>query len=369
MNRTRRHLLRLAPAGVLASTGLPRAALSSLSALTGASALSGASALTGAAALTGASALATATYAPAARAQAWPTRPVRVVVGFAAGGGADIVARQVGVGMGERLGQTIVVDNRPGATGTIAATSVAKSPADGYSIMLASQSTIIVVPAIQKKLPFVPVRDFAPVTLLVRMPMLLVVGQASPFQSLAQLLEAAGKEKGALSYASAGAGGPQHVAGELLANQAGVSLIHVPYKGEAPAIADLIGGVVPMMFANLPAITPHVQSGRVRVLAISSAERHPSLPDVPTVAEAGKLAGFDVETWYGLFAPTGTPADIIGRIEDAAVRTLQDPPVRAKLAEQGFTIVGNSSEAFTGFVRDQTERWGKLIADANIQAD
>lgn len=317
-----------------------------------------------------AGALATSTLFPAtARADTWPARPVRVTVGFAAGGGADIVARQVGAGMAERLGQSIVVDNRPGATGTIAATSVAKSPPDGYSIMLASQSTMVVVPAIQKKLPFEPVRDFQPVTLLVRMPMLLVVGQDSPYRSLPQLLEAARQDKGALSYASAGAGGPQHVAGELLANLAGVSLIHVPYKGEAPAIADLIGGVVPMMFSNLPAITPHVQSGRVRVLAISSTERHRSLPEVPTVAEAGKLAGFDVETWYGLFAPSATPADIIGRIQQAAVQTLQDPPVRDKLAEQGFTIVGNASEDFTRFVRSETDRWGKLIADANIQAD
>src|SRR3954470_561496 len=251
-----------------------------------------------------------------AHAAGYPDKPVKVAVGFAAGGGADIIARLVGTQMGIQTGQSFVVDNKPGATGTIAATYVAKAAADGYTIFLGSQSTMLVAPAIYPKLQFDPVKDFTPVSMLVSMPMILAVHPSVPAKNLQELIALA--KKSPLSYASAGAGGPQHVAGELFKKLAGVDLTHIPYKGEAPALTDAVGGQVPVLFSNLPAVTPYIQAGKLRALAITSAKRHPAFPDLPTVAEAAKLPEFEVLTWYGLFAPAGTPAEVVKKLQDEA---------------------------------------------------
>jgi tripartite-type tricarboxylate transporter receptor subunit TctC len=314
-----------------------------------------------------ASAAALAAAALAAHAAGFPDKPVRIAVGFAAGGGADIVARQLGNQMGAQVGQSFIVENKPGATGTIAASFVAKSPADGHTLFLGSQSTMLVAPAIYPKLQFDPVQDFTPVSMLVSMPMLLVVHPSVPAKTVQELIELA--KKGDLSYASAGAGGPQHTAGELFANLAKVKLTHIPYKGEAPALTDAIGGQVPVMFSNLPAVMPYVKAGKLRALAVSSARRHPELPDLPTVAEAAKLPGFEVLTWYGVFAPAGTPPAVVKKLETEAIAALKSKELSGKLADQGFTVVGSTSQQFAAFMKSEVPRWSKLIKDANIRAD
>jgi tripartite-type tricarboxylate transporter receptor subunit TctC len=302
-----------------------------------------------------------------AQAAGFPDKPVKIAVGFAAGGGADIVARQLGQQMGAQTGQSFIVENRPGATGTIAATFVAKAPADGYTMFLGSQSTMLVAPAIYPKLQFDPVKDFTPISMLVSMPMVLVVHPSVPAKTVQELIALA--RKGELAYASAGAGGPQHTAGELFANLAKVKLTHVPYKGEAPALTDAIGGQVPMMFSNLPAVMPYVQAGKLRALAISSAKRHPSYPDLPTVAEAAGLPEFEVLTWYGIFAPAGTPADVTKKLETEAIAALKSKELAGKLADQGFTVVGSTQAQFATFMKAEVPRWAKLIKDSNIRAD
>ncbi|WP_326543990.1 Bug family tripartite tricarboxylate transporter substrate binding protein [Pseudorhodoferax sp.] len=298
---------------------------------------------------------------------AYPDKPVRITVGFAAGGAADIVARQLGAKLGDQTGQQFLVDNKAGATGTIAATGVARSPADGYNVMLASQSTMVVAPGMYNKLNYDPVKDFIPVTQLVSMPLVLVVHPSVPAKTVAELL--ALSKKGPVTYASSGLGGPQHIAGELFKYLGKVDWTHVPYKGEAPAVADVIGGQVQVAFINLPVAQPHIVSGKLRALAVSSARRHAGVPDLPTVAEAGSLPDFDVQTWYGLFAPSGTPADVVARLQAESSKALQSPDLSAKLLEQGYTLLGTGTAAFTQFVRTEVPRWGKIIRDANIRAE
>ena len=303
-----------------------------------------------------------------ARASAYPDKPVKMVVGFAAGGGADIIARQVGLQMGNQVKQSFIVENKPGATGTIAATAVARSPADGYTVFLGSQSTMLVAPAIYPKLQFDPVKDFIPVSMLVSMPMILVVNPAVPVKNMKELIALA-KAKPGLPYASAGSGGPQHVAGELFGNLAHLELTHIPYKGEAPALADCIAGQVPVMFSNLPTVMPHVKSGKLRAIAMSSAKRHPEHPEIPTVAEAAGLPGFEVLTWYALFAPAGTPPEVTRKIQDEAIVALKTKELSAKLADQGFTVVASNQVQFTNFIKTEVPRWTKLVKDANIKGE
>jgi tripartite-type tricarboxylate transporter receptor subunit TctC len=297
----------------------------------------------------------------------FPDKPVKIVVGFAAGGGADIIARQVGTQMGVQTKESFIVDNKPGATGTIAATFVAKSPADGYTLFLGSQSTMLVAPAIYPKLQFDPVKDFTPVSMLVSMPMILAVHPGVPAKNMQELIALA--KKGGLSYASAGAGGPQHTAGELFKTGLGLDITHIPYKGEAPALTDAVGGQVPVLFSNLPAVTPYIQSGKLRAIAITSLKRHPAFPDLPTIAESAKLPDFEVLTWYGLFAPAGTPAEVVKKLETEAIAALKSKDLAGKVTDQGFTVVGSTSQQFTDLMKAQVPRWAKLVKDAHIRAD
>ncbi|MDB5957877.1 tripartite tricarboxylate transporter substrate binding protein [Ramlibacter sp.] len=315
----------------------------------------------------GATAAALASTVLPARAAGYPDRPVKIAVGFAAGGGADIIARMVGTQMGAQTGETFIVDDRPGATGTIAATFVAHSQADGYTIFLGSQSTMLVAPAIYPKLQFDPVKDFTPISMLVSMPMILAVHPSVPAHNMQELIALAKKSK--LSYASAGAGGPQHVAGELFKAGLGLDITHVPYKGEAPALTDAVGGQVPMLFSNVPAITPYVQSGKLRAIAVTSLKRHPAFPDVPTIAESARLPDFEVLTWYGLFAPAGTPTEVVKKLESEAISALKNKDLASKVSGQGFTIVGSTSAQFTDLMKAQVPRMAKLIKAANVHAD
>jgi tripartite-type tricarboxylate transporter receptor subunit TctC len=301
------------------------------------------------------------------RAAGYPDHPVKVAVGFAAGGGADIIARLVGTKMGQQMGQTFLVENKPGATGTIAATYVAKAAPDGYTLFLGSQSTMLVAPGIYNQLSFDPVKDFIPVSMLVSMPMILAVHPSVPAKTVKELIELS--KKSPLSYASAGPGGPQHCAGELFNTLTGAKITHIPYKGEAPALTDAVGGQVPVIYSNLPAVTPYIHSGRLRAIAITSAARHPAWPDLPTIAEAAHLPGYEVLTWYGLFAPAGTPADIVKKLQDEAVTALKSKDLGPKVSEQGFTIVANTSQQFTELMKEQVPRWAKIVKEAHIRVD
>jgi len=303
----------------------------------------------------------------AAATDAFPSKPIRVVVGFAPGGGADIVARQLGAQLSKQMGQSVVVENRPGATGTIAASNVAQSPADGYSMMLASQSTMVIAPSMYAKLPFDPLKDFMPVTQVVSMPLVMVVNPSVPATTVKEVAELVRAGK-LTSYASSGPGGPQHIAGELFNTMSGIKLTHVPYKGESAALTDVIAGNVPVMFANVPVAAPFIKSGKLKAIAVSSLARAPSLPQVPTVAEAG-LKDFEVLTWYGLFLPASTPRPIAARISDEVAQALKEPGLRAKFAEQGLNILGTNPEQFGRFMTGEVPKWAAVVKASNIRPE
>lgn len=300
----------------------------------------------------------------------FPERPLRLVVGFAPGGGADVVARLIGARASQDLGQQVVVENRPGATGTIAADNVARSKPDGYSLFLGSQSTMLVAPSLYPSLSFSPAKDFKPVSMMVSMPLVLVVNpklvQARTVAELDAMIRTSGND--GTAFASSGQGGPQHIAGELYANRLGTKVTHVPYKGEAPAITDVLGGQVPFMFANLPVAMPYVKSGQLRGLAVTGLQRDPQAPGLPTMAESG-YPGFEVLTWYGVFAPAQTPQPVVDRLYQAIHASLEDKDTRAKLAEQGFTIVGSDPATFSAFIQDQVPRWAKAIQELGIRPE
>lgn len=298
---------------------------------------------------------------------AFPSKPIRVVVGFAPGGGADIVARQLGAQLSKQMGQSVVVENRPGATGTIAASNVAQSPADGYSMMLASQSTMVIAPSMYAKLPFDPLKDFIPVTQVVSMPLVMVVNPSVPAATVKEVAELVRAGK-LTSYASSGPGGPQHIAGELFNTMSGIKLTHVPYKGESAALTDVIAGNVPVMFANVPVAAPFIKSGKLKAIAVSSLARAPSLPQVPTVAEAG-LKDFEVLTWYGLFLPASTPRPIAARISDEVAQALKEPGLRARFAEQGLNILGTNPEQFGKFMTGEVPKWAAVVKASNIRPE
>ncbi|MGY8526664.1 Bug family tripartite tricarboxylate transporter substrate binding protein [Paracidovorax citrulli] len=312
-------------------------------------------------------AIATVGAVPLAHADNYPSKPIRIVVGFAPGGGADIVARQIGARLQQQMGQPVVVENRPGATGTIAAANVAQSPGDGYSMMLASQSTMVIAPSMYAKLPFDPLKDFLPVTQMVSMPLVMVVHPSVPASTVQEVVALAkGGKIG--SYASSGAGGPQHIAGEVFKSMSEVKLTHIPYKGESAALTDVMSGTVPLMFANLPVVAPMIKSGKLKAVAVSSLERAPGLPQVPTVAEAG-LKNFEVLTWYGLFAPASTPRPVAKRISDEVQHALKTPDMQAKFAEQGLTIVGTNPEQFGKFMTAEVPKWAQVVKSAGIQPE
>jgi tripartite-type tricarboxylate transporter receptor subunit TctC len=303
-----------------------------------------------------------------AQADTYPAKPVKVLVGFSAGGAVDNVARLLVQSMGKNMGGSFFVENRPGATGIIAAEQAAKSPADGYSLLVATQSTMVVAPSMYPKMSFDPVDDFTPISLIASVPLVLVVNPALPVKNVQELIAYAKRENGRLAYATAGQGGPQHVAAELFASMAKVNMVHVPYKGEANAISDLLGNQVPFMFSNLPSLLPHIRSGKLRALAVSSLQRSSAAPEIPTVAESG-LPGFEALTWFGLFAPAGTPQPLVAQLNAEVKKSLASPDVRGKLDQQGLTVVGGTSAELKAYMKQEVPKWGKLLRDANIKPE
>lgn len=315
-------------------------------------------------AMVAASALALGT---AAQAQEFPDRPVTLVVPFAAGGSTDVVARIIGQKMADDLGQQIVVENVAGAGGNLGADRVARAEPDGYTILMGTVATHALNPLILKTKPYDPEKDFAPVSLLVLVPNVLVVNPELPAKNVAELLALLKAEPEKYSYASSGNGTPLHLSGELFKKMAGVSMQHVPYKGSGPALNDVIGNQVPIMFDNLPSSSGHIKSGTLRALAVTTKERAPSFPDVPTIAET--IPGYETYTWNALFAPAGTPKEAIDRLNAAAKKALSDPTVAGKMKDFSATIVASTPEELATHVTAELAKWGPVVKDANVQLD
>ncbi|WP_233836881.1 tripartite tricarboxylate transporter substrate binding protein [Paraburkholderia sp. ZP32-5] len=299
-----------------------------------------------------------------AQAQDYPARPIHLIVPFTPGGGTDLVARAVAAKAGQLLGGSIIVDNRAGAGGTIGTEFVARADPDGYTLGLVSGSHAI-NPSIYPHLPYDTVRDFAPVTQLVAAPGILVTTKSLPVQNVGELIKLAKSEPGKLFFASAGIGTPPHLAGELFKNMAGIDVGHVPYKGNAPVLTDLISGRVAFSFPTLPSAMPYVRNGTLRALGVTSAKRSPSAPDIPTIAEAG-LPGYEATSWYGVVAPAKTPPAIVAKINDAFVRALQDPSVKKVLANLGLDSVGSTPSEFTARINTDMAKWATLIKQNHI---
>lgn len=298
---------------------------------------------------------------------AYPDHPIRLVVPYPAGGAADTVARIVAAPLGAKLGQTVVVDNRPGASGVIGAGAVAKAAPDGYTLLL-DATAHSVNPSLQPKLPYDTAKDFAPISLVVLVPNLLVVPPNSPFNSPKDIVARAKATPGKLTYASAGSGTAQHLAAELFRQQSGLNMLHVPYKGGAPALSDLMGGQVDMMFSNMAASYPLVSGKKLKVLATTGTKRSAALPNVPTIAESG-LAGYQVYEWNGLFAPARTPTDIIEKINKATLEVLAQPDIKERLAAIGAEASGSRPGEFHKFLDAETAKWANVIKQGNIRPE
>ena len=301
-------------------------------------------------------------------AQSFPVKPVRVITPFTAGSAIDTLARVVGQKLGDTWGQQVVIDNRIGANGIIGTEAAAKAPPDGYTVYLGNISTLAVNPHLYLKLPYDALRDFAPVTLAATIPVVLVVHPSLPVKSVRELIALAKAHPGQLNYASGGTGSAQHLPMEMLRVETGINIVHVPYKGLGPAFSDVLGGQVPMMFTGVSNVVPYMKTGRLRVLAIGSPKRSATLPDVPTVAEAG-VPGFDFDSWTGYLVPVGTPRELIVKLHADITRTLAAPEVRDKLVTLGFDLVGGTPEAFATLIRNDIARFGKLIKAAGIKAE
>jgi tripartite-type tricarboxylate transporter receptor subunit TctC len=297
-----------------------------------------------------------------------PSRPVRIIVPFTPGGSTDILARAIGQKLSEIWGQPVVVENKPGAGGNVGVEFVAKSAPDGYVIVMGHIGTFAANPSLYKPLPYDPVKDFAPITLVANVPNVLVVGPAVQSRTLGELIAYAKANPGKLDYGSGGNGSAAHLATEYFKLQTGVSMQHVPYKGTAPAIADLLGGQIGLIITGAPPLMPHLRSGKLRALAVASPKRLAILPDVPTVAESG-YPGFSAVQWYGLFAPAGTPKDVVARINRDTIRALRDPGVAERLASEGAEPVGDTPEQFGAFVKSEIELWGKVIRESGAKVD
>ena len=298
--------------------------------------------------------------AHAAQTDAFPLRPVRVIVPFTPGSGTDIVARAVAQSLTESWQQSIVVDNRPGAGGTIAGELVAKANPDGYTLMLGNVSTLAIARSLYPKLPYDPLRDFAPITLITTSENVVVVHPALPVDSVKSLIAYAKARPRQLNYGSAGSGTTTHLGGAMFASMAGVEMTHVPYKGSAQALADLLGGQLQLMFSSVPTALPHIRSGRLRAIAVTRLARSATLPELPTMDESG-LRGFDISLWQGIVAPAGTPRTIVSKLNQQIVANLRTPRLRDQLIAQGLDPVGNTPEQFGAYIRAEAEKWAQVV--------
>lgn len=310
---------------------------------------------------------------PAAMAQtapaqaAWPTKPVKILFGFPAASATDVIARAVGQKLSEKWGQPVVIENRPGAGGNLGSELAARAPADGYTIFFGTVANAIST-SLYSKLNYDYLKDFTPITLVATTPLVLVATPSVPFKNVPELIAYAKANPGALNFGSGGPGTSNHLAGEMFKNATGTQLTHVPYKGTPAAYNDMFGGQIPLMFDNIVAVTTHVKSGKLKALAVTSAQRASSLPEVPTVAEQG-LPGFEAVSWIGALVPTGTPQAIVDKIHTDMVAVLRMPEVREKLGASGAVVVGNSPEEFAAWNRREIAKWSKAVRDSGARAE
>ena len=305
---------------------------------------------------------------PPVHAQGWPSKPIRLVVPFTPGGSSDILGRAIGQKLAESLGQPVIIDNVPGAGGSVGADKVAKAASDGYTLLMGHIGTLAVNPAIYPKLPYDPVRDFAPVAWVANVPNVLVVHPKVPAQNLRELVTYAKARPGRLNYGSGGNGSAAHLATEYLKLQTGTFIVHVPYRGAAPAVQDLVAGQVQLLFTGAPVLLPFIKSGQLRALAVSSRQRLEVLPTVPTVAESG-YPGFEADQWYGVVAPAGTPADIVRKLNAQINQALGSPELKVRLQSEGAVAMPNSPEAFGTLIAREIERWRPVVQAGRIKPD
>ena len=302
-----------------------------------------------------------------AMAQAYPSKPIRMIVTFAAGGGADFVGRAIAPKLGEALGQPVVVENRPGANGALGADAVAKAAPDGYTLLLGAAGTLVVAPHLGASMPFDPMKDLAPVSLVAISPFVVTLNPGVQANSIRDLVALAKANPGKLNFGSSGTGGSPQLAGELFKSMTGVNMVHVAYKGLAPALTDLLGGQIQAVFADVALVKGNIAAGKLKGLAVTSATRSAAMPELPTVAESG-VPGYAAGTWYGILAPAGTPADILARVGAETRKVLAQPEVKAAFVAQGMDPVGDTPAQFAGYMREESAKWGKVIREANIKA-
>jgi len=300
-------------------------------------------------------------------AQSYPVKPIRLVLPYPPGGGTDVIARPLAQKLTEQLGQQVIVDNRGGAGGNIGMEFVAKSPADGYTLLFALTAQYAVNPSLYPKLPYDPVRDYAPISLLANAPYLLVVHPTLPAKSVAELVALVKARPGQLSYSSSGNGSGAHLAGEMLRSLARVEIVHVPYKGAGPAMPDLIAGQVQLSFITYTAAGPHIKTGRLRALGVTTAKRSPTLPDLPAIGET--VAGYDSAVWYGFAAPAGTPLEIVSKLNAEVLRVLAAPDFRSRITLEAVSPIGSTPEEFGSFMKSEIVRWAKVVKDSGAKVD
>ncbi len=303
----------------------------------------------------------------------WPTKPVKIVVPFAPGGTTDILARAVAPELSRAFGQQFVVENRAGAGGNLGAEVVAKSPADGYTLLMGTVGTHGINKALYERMPFDPQKDFAPITLVAGVPNVMVMNtdkaKALGINSVADFIRVAKTQPGKLNMASSGNGTSIHLAGELFKSMSGTFMVHFPYRGSGPALLDLIGGNMDVMFDNLPSSMPHIKSGKLKALAVTSAQRSTALPDVPTIEEAGKLKGFEASSWFGLLAPAGTPPEVVNRLQQEVAKALNSPAIKERLQAQGAIPSGNSPAEFAKLIDSEIKKWAQVVKVSGAKVD
>lgn len=298
-----------------------------------------------------------------ALAQNFPSKPITIIVPFSAGGTTDILARLVGQYLSTELGQPVIADNRAGAGGNIGAALAAKAPADGYTLFMGTVGTHAINSALYKKMPYDHTKDFAPLSRVANVPNLLVANPLQPFKTVPEMIAYAKANPGKINFGSPGNGSSPHLSGELFKSMAKVDLTHIPYKGSAPAVVDLLGNQIAIMFDNLPSVIPHVRQGKLHAIAITTSKRSPELPDVPTIAEAG-LPGYEAVSWFGMFAPAATPAPVLATLSTALAKVLSNPEVQKKISAQGGEVVNETPAQFNAFILSETTKWGKVVKDS-----
>ena len=307
-------------------------------------------------------------WLPNAGAQEYPTKPIRLVITYPPGGNTDLVGRALALKLGEFMGQQVVVDNRGGAGGVLGSMITAQSAPDGYTIMLGTSAGMVINPLLSRKLTYDPVRDFAPVSMVVIVPQLLVINPQLPVKNVRELIAFAKAKPGYLNAGSSGVGTPNHFGTELLKWLAGVDIVHVPYKGGAPALTDLLGGQIQMAFSSVPAVLPHIKAGRLVALGVGSAKRSPALPNIPTIAEAG-VPGYEYTTWYGVFAPAKTPRTLIARLNAEIVKAMETPDIKDRFTALGGDPDPGTPEELRAYMANESAKWAKIIKAANIRIE